>query len=432
MLKILGFVAIALLFLLFAAIGILYVTRGTPLSRVSAVGHREASPLTVGDSQFLWTLELLGKLALTPGNAVEVLHNGDETYPRLWEDLRAARRSLTLQFYYMNPGSLADTLQAILIDRARAGVHVLLLIDAFGAAKIDDDYLDRLREAGVHVAIFRPMRWYKMHKASHRSHIRVVVIDGETAYTGGFGIDDKWLGDGRREGQWRETNVRFRGPAVSQLQATFAAGWVEATGTLLIGDAFFPRREFIEEDGAMRAAVLHAAPTIGSTAAERFLALTIVGASRLLYVSNSYFVPDDDFRRLLGEVARRGVDVRVLTASEKSDITTTWLAGRYKYEELLRAGVRIYEYQPAMMHAKTIVVDGMFSSIGTMNIDNRSLSFNDESNLIAVGPGVGGVLVEAFLEDLRYAREIRLEEWERRPWTEKVKEWGAHMVSRLL
>jgi len=180
------------------------------------------------------------------------------------------------------------------------------------------------------------------------------------------------------------------------------------------------------------AGVLHSVPTIGSTPAERFLALSISAARRTLYISNSYFVPDDDFRSLLIRAAKRGVDVRVLTAGDKSDVKTTVYAGRARYPELLKGGVRIYEYQPTMMHAKTFVVDGLWSSVGSLNFDNRSLVFNNESNIAALDEAVGANLDSLFMSDLRHAKEIKLPEFEQRSWTEKMLEWGANAFQRVL
>ena len=385
----------------------------------------------MSDPLFRRTIELLAGMTLRDGNAIKVLTVGDPTYAQLWEDLRGARSTITLQMYYANPGRVATMLKDILIERARAGVRVLFLQDGIGSQNMSEEWQDSLRAAGVTVAIFRPPRWYQLDKAGHRSHIRVVVVDGHIGWTGGFGIDDKWLGDGRSDGSWRDTNARFTGPAVMQLQATFAASWAEATGELITGSLFFPPSEF-KSDGDDYGALLHMAPTIGSTPAERFLALSIEGARRTMYISNSYFVPDDDFRRMLVAAAKRGVDVRLLLPSEKIDIKTTWYAGRRRYEELLAGGVRIYEYQPSMMHAKTFVIDGVWSTIGTMNIDNRSLAFNDESNIVAFDRSLGAEMDAIFFEDLKYSKEIKLEEFRRRPSYQKLLEKGAHLLSRLL
>lgn len=428
-LKVSGMIVGALALLALALVGILYLTRGTPVATVRTFG--DGAPPAVGDPLFRRTLELLAGMTLEQGNDIDVLVSGDQTYPPLWQDLRSATKSITVQFYYAMPGKVATQLKDILIERARAGVKVLFLRDAFGSQRLTDEYQDSLVNAGVRVALFRPPRWYQLDKAAHRSHIRVVVVDGHIGYTGGFGLDDKFLGNGRTEGSWRDTNVRFLGPAVMQLQATFAAGWAEATGELLTGEVFFPREEF-QRDGDFYAALLYAAPTIGSTPAERFLALSIAGARRTMYISNSYFVPDDDFRRMLTEAARRGVDVRIMTAGEHTDIKSALYAGRKRYEELLEGGVRVYEYAPTMMHAKTFVIDGVWSTIGTMNFDNRSLAFNDETNLVAYDRRLGAAMDSIFVEDLKYAREIKLEEFRQRPWHQKLLENGAHLLSRLL
>ncbi len=414
--------------LVFALIGVLSVTRGSPVRHVLAVG--DAQLPSVRDSVFFRTLELFAGVHIEPGNRVEVLVNGD-TYTRLWQDIRSARQTLTVQMYFSKPGVVADTMAMYLAERARAKVRVLLLLDAFGSQGLAGEWTDALKAAGVEVAWLRPLHWYSLHKATQRSHVRVIVADGRVGYTGGFGLADYWLGDGRSENEWRESNVRVEGPSVAQLQATFAAGWAEATGELITGALFFPPAAFAEV-GAVQAGVLHSVPTIGSTPAERFLALSISGARRTLYVSNSYFVPDDDFRDLLIRAAKRGVDVRILTAGDETDIKTTLYAGRARYAELIRGGVRIYEYQPTMMHAKTFVVDGVWSTVGSLNFDNRSLVFNNESNLVALDERVGAHLDSLFMEDLRYSHEITLADIARRPWYERLLGWGATTLQRIL
>jgi cardiolipin synthase len=308
---------------------------------------------------------------------------------------------------------------------------VLLLLDAFGSQDLSGKWADDLRRAGVEVAFLRPLHWYTLQKAAERSHVRVVVVDGRVGYTGGFGLADYWLGNGHAENEWRESNARFQGSSVAQLQAMFASGWAEATGQLITGDVFFPPQSFADV-GPVRAAILASVPTTGSTPAERFMALSITGARRTLYITNSYFVPDDDFRKLLVRAAKAGVDVRVLTAGDKSDVKTTVYAGRARYPELLVGGVRIYEYLPTMMHAKTFVVDGIWSTIGSLNFDNRSLVFNNESNIVALDERVGASLDSLFMDDLRYSKEIKLPEFERRSLGEKLLEWGADLLQRLL
>lgn len=420
---------LAIVVLGLALIGGLTVTRGTPVGAVVTLS--DSGPPAISDSLFERSFELFTGTHIFAGNTVEAALNGDGTYPRLWADLRSAQNTITVQMYYSLPGKVADTVATILKERARAHVRVLFLVDAFGSQHLSRGWLDSLRQAGVEVARLRKLRWFTIHDAGDRSHVRVVVVDGRIAYTGGFGIADYWLGDGRRDDQWRESNVRFEGPAVMELQAAFSAAWAEATGELLTGPLFFPVTGF-QSVGPTRAGLLFTAPTTGSTPAERFLALTISGARRTLYITNSYFVPDDDFRRLLERAAKRGVDVRILTVSKKTDVKTTWYAGRYRYEELLRSGIKVYEYQPTMLHSKTIVADGMWSSIGSMNFDNRSMAFNNESNLVVLDSTFGAQMDATFFEDLRYAKEIKLAEFERRSIWSKLIESVATLLSRLL
>ena len=412
-----------------ALIGGLTVTRGTPVGAVVTLS--DSGPPAITDSLFERSFELFTGTHIFAGNIVEPAFNGDGIYPRLWADLRSAQHTITVQMYYSLPGKVADTMAVVLKERARAHVRVLFLIDAFGSQHLSKEWLDSLRQAGVEVARLRKLRWFTIHDAGDRSHVRVVVVDGKIGYTGGFGIADYWLGDGHHEEQWRESNVRFVGPAVMQLQAAFSGAWAEATGELVTGALFFPTTGF-QPVGPVHAGLLYTAPTTGSTPAERFLALTISGARKTLYIANSYFVPDDDFRRMLERAAKRGVDVRILTVSKKTDVKTTWYAGRYRYEELLRNGIKVYEYQPTMLHSKTIVADGVWSSVGSMNFDNRSMAFNNESNLVVLDAAFGAMMDSTFLDDLRYSKQITLEEFQRRSAWQKMIEAGATLLSRLL
>jgi cardiolipin synthase A/B len=419
--------ALVAVVLLVALIGFLYITRGTAVRHVRGVGA-DGTPVAPGEPQFPLSVAALTGTVLTGGNRVELALDGDGTFPRLWDDLRSARQSITIQMYYGMPGRVADTLRQILVERATAGVRVFVLYDAFGMQAPSPDHLDALRRAGVAVVPFRPLRLSTLYVLQNRSHVRGIVIDGRVGWTGGFGIDDKWLGDGHTNGAWRETNVRFEGPAVRQLQAVFAATWTEATGVLVSGRATIDRYE----GGVATAGLLYASPTLGSTAAERFLALSIAGARKTLYVTNAYFAPDENFVALLADAARRGVDVRLLLSGRRTDVRMTRTAGRARYGALLDAGVRIYEWQPSTLHAKTFVVDGLWSSIGTMNFDNRSLALNDEVTLMVLDPEFGRRMDAMFMEDLRHATEITADEFRRRPWTARLAEWGANLLTRVI
>jgi cardiolipin synthase len=412
---------------LITLIGFFYLTRGTAVQHVVGIGG-DGAPVAPSEPEFPLSVAVSTGTVLTTGNRVELALNGDGTFPRLWDDLRSATESITIQMYYGMPGEVADTLVRILVERAAAGVGVLALYDAFGTEGVTAEHRERLLAAGVRVVAFRPLRLTTLYVLQNRSHVRGIVIDGRVGWTGGFGIDDKWLGDGRTNGAWRDTNVRFAGPAVRQLQAAFAAAWAEATGVMLTGRTTVDRYE----GGVATAAVLNASPTLGSTAAERYLAMSIAGAERSLYVTNAYFAPTANFVTLLTEAARRGVDVRLLLAGPRTDVRFARTAGRARYSALLAAGVRIWEWQPSTLHAKTFVVDGIWSSVGSMNFDNRSLVLNDEVAVMVLDSAFGGEMDSVFLADLGHSVEIRAEEFARRPWTERVMESLANLVTRLL
>jgi cardiolipin synthase A/B len=394
-----------------------------------------------GGATFLDLISLSSEVRFSGGNRVELLVDGGRTFRRMFDDIRAARRSITLQLYFCQPGDMADELAAALIDRARAGVRVLFLHDAFGS-DLPDSYFQPLLEAGVDARTFRPIRWWTLHKAQERSHARIVIVDGEIGYTGGFGIDDRWSAHGTDdEAGWRDTNVRFTGPVVGSLQGAFAGGWAETAGEVLVDRRFYPDiRDGDSRSGfasarlsdPMLAGLIHSRPDLGSSAAERLLALTIAATRRTLYIANAYFVPGPAFRKLLVAAAHRGVDVRILAPSENSDIPIVRYAGRSLYPELMAGGVRIYEYEPAMMHAKTMVADSAWSMIGTINFDNRSLALNEETSLLIQDPDIGARMDEIFLQDLKQAVEITPESYARRRLGERLKERVAAMGARML
>lgn len=422
-------VLVLLLVALFATIGVLHVFRGWSVPRLSSAGGNLAP---VCSPEFLREVELLTRSTLSRQNSYQLLLNG-VTFDRLWGDLRAAERSITIQQYYVEPGVVLDTLLQVLSERARAGVRVRVLFDAIGAKSGVSRQLEALRERGVDARIYRPTRISVFGRADSRLHSRGIVIDGEIGYTGGFGFADCWMGDGQSHGQWRDTNVRFAGPAVLQLQAAFATVWAEATGELLTGPLFFPERtDASTKAAAATSGLLHLPAGIGSTVGERFIFRSLSGATRRLFIANSYFVPDEHLVDLLVSLARAGVDVRILTAGELTDLPVTRWAGRHRYEELLSGGVRIFEYQPSMMHAKTFVVDGCWSSIGAVNLDVRSMSLNEENTFVATDEALGSELESIFFDDLSRSAEIELEKFLRRGLKERILERASATLTAVL
>ena len=445
----------ALVLLGLALIGLLTLLRDPAPARVRGTGSQDGMP-AAASGDFARTAALLTGTTLHQGNRLEILLDGDGTFPRLWTDLGAARRSVNAQVYYVSPGALLDTLASILSERARAGVDVRFLYDGFGA-DVPDTTLAVLRAAGVRTAVFRPVRWYSLHRAQNRSHARVVVVDGAIGYTGGFGIDDHWQGTGRSPDEWRDTNVRVEGPVVGQLQAAFAAAWADATAELLVGERFFGyvdsaavvahatpvsrggARDSVAAPNSVTpreapsvAGVLYSVATPGTTRGQRLFTVTASAARERLWIANAYFVPSDEMVGMLKAAAARGVDVRLLLPGRHTDVRLTRWAARSHYETLLRGGVRIYEYQPSMMHAKTMVADGRWLSVGTMNLDARSFVHNEEVNVLAWDPAAAAALEAVFLADLAVSRELQLAAFERRPWHERVPEWAARQLTKVL
>ncbi|PYO76780.1 MAG: hypothetical protein DMD63_13440 [Gemmatimonadetes bacterium] len=423
--RFLNWMLIALV-LVAAIIGFLYVTRGTAVRRVRAVGV-DGTPVSPGEDEFPLSVSLLTGAELLAGNQVEIVLDG-AVFPRLWADLRGAKQSITLQMYYALQGQVTATLADILEERAKAGVLVFLLYDAFGAKALGGDYAERLRKAGAQVVAFRPLRLRNLWIVQNRAHIRAIVIDGEIGWTGGFGFDDKWLGESKAGTGWRDTSVRIRGPSVLQLAEAGAAAWAEATGDLFTGRLTLPRCD----DGVAAAGLLYTAPTLGSTPAERYLALSIAGARMTLFITNAYFAPDKNFVALLVDAANRGVDVRLLVGGPKTDVRVARLAAHARYDALLAANVKIYEYEPTTLHAKTFVADGIWSSVGTMNFDNRSLALNDEATMMVLDAKFGQRMEAIFADDVSRAIAVDPASFARRPMFEHVKEWCANQITRVL
>ena len=399
-----------------------------PVRSVRVLDESNSSP-AVSDSAFSTVLSALAEIDLEPGNQVELLIAGAETLGRIEQDIQEARQSVAIQSYYCEAGTVADRIKTLLLAKVRQGVEVLFLRDGFGCSSLGGSYSDSLTDGGVSVAVVRPLHWYSFHKAQHRSHVRAVVIDGRIGYTGGFGMADKWLPHEGEPG-WRETTVRFTGPAVTRLAGSFAIAWSEATGHLL-ADSRFHASATPPPDGVI-AGVLFTVRQYGTPVPERYLALSLAGARRTVYITNPYFIPNRELRDWLKDAVRRKVDVRVLTVGGNVDVKWTRYAARSRFEELLEAGVRIYEYQPSMLHAKTMVIDGLSSSVGSLNLDNVSLRINDEVVLLVQDRKFGASLDSLFLADLEKSDEISLEQFRRRSLIERLREPFARILRDFL
>lgn len=364
---------------------------------------------------------------VVPGNRVDILLNGEQIFPAMLAAIRPARRTITFAQYSYGQGKIARDLADALADRCLAGVGVDVLLDAFGSRNIAPEAVDRMRRAGCHVAFFRPLA--RLGGLDERNHRRLLVVDGRLGFTGGAGVGTKWTGDGRRGDHWRDTDVRVEGPVVEYLQRAFAENWREATGLTIAGDAYYPRLR-PEPDG-VRAQVIAGSPGAGRFAVYSMFRLALAAARRTVSITNPYFVPDGPLTAALADAVRRGVRVRVI-APGPIDYNVVRRASRSSFGRLLRGGVEIYEYDPALLHAKTLVVDGEWATVGSANLDNRSFAINDEANLVVYDAGVAGRLQRVFEDDLRYSRRVEYARWRSRGLGTRLLEWFTYPLRDLM
>ena len=376
--------------------------------------------VTAAEPAFAATMEAHTASPIVGGNRIDVLLNGEQIFPAKLAAIRSARESITYAEYFYADGAPARQIAEALAERCRAGVDARVLLDGFGTLSMPREYVRLLEDAGCRVATFRPLgRWVSVGRHNKRNHRRVLVVDGRTALTGGSGVSDKWTGNGRLEGHWRDTDVRIEGPAAHNVQSAFLENWREATGELLGGDRYFAEER--RPAGAARAQVIKSSPAGGSYAMHTMYLLAIAAAQRSVYLTNPYFLPDDRMEEALLAAAARGVRVVALTPG-KIDHNIVRSASRRGFGRLLQGGIEIYEYQAALLHAKTMVVDGVWATVGSTNFDNRSFALNDELNVVLYDRAVVERLAAAFEADLGHARRVTHQAWQDRGLRAKLLE----------
>ena len=359
------------------------------------------------------------------GGEVTLLQNGDAFFPPMLQAIREARDSVNFEVYIFEPDEVGRQFMDAFMERARAGVEVRLLVDWFGSWKLKQAQVKELTDAGVRVEAFRPLALRHLVRIYRRTHRRAIVIDGRVAFTGGAAVSKKWAGDVRNAHEWRDSMTLIRGPLVCGIQAAFVENWLYCTGEVLAGPRFFPPAE--PKAGPCSVAVA-SSPSEAQQPVRLLFWLSFAGARRRLWLSNSYFIPDPRLRCAVIERARQGVDVRILVPGNHTDAIPVQLAGRSYYEELLAAGVRIFEYQPAMMHAKTIVVDDAWSVVGSANMDERSMELNDENVVGITDEGLAHAIADGLAADFERSREVQLDEWRRRPVWQRALEHLAKVL----
>lgn len=393
-----------------------------PASCARVQSHFGLPDLAATDPSFLPTIEAYTSTAIG-GNTVALLLNGDEIFPAQLTAIRSARETISYAQYYYEESTIGAEIAEALAERCRAGVRAHVLLDGFGTLAMPAAYRETMTQAGCEVATFRPLSplslvaVFGLGRSNKRNHRRLLVVDGQVGFTGGSGIGPKWLGNGRTEGHWRDTDVRVEGPVVAKLQGAFVENWLEATGTVLGGAPYFPS---LPRRGSVFAQVVRSSPTGGSFSMYTMFLLAMSSARKSIYITNPYFLPDDRMTRVLTEAPKRGVRVVVLLPGA-IDNNIVRHASRAKFGELIEAGIEIYEYQAGLLHAKTMTVDGTWATIGSTNLDSRSFALNQELNAVVYDKEVVSRLEKIFADDLAYARKVHHRRWR-----------GRGLVDRLL
>lgn len=379
----------------------------------------------VGSEAFMMAVSGAVNAPLMRGGTARLLNNGDEIFPAILTAMAEARHTINFMVYIWEPGRAADQVVKVLVERARAGIQVRLLLDAFGAHGMAKDTIRELEGAGAVVKFFNPIVPGWLSAAYKRNHRRAIVVDGEVAFTGGAAVGDRWLGDAEDAEHWRDVMVEVSGCLATNLQSAFTQLWANVTGEILVGDEFYPPDPDGNKgggEGLSRHVNVISSPAPLSQPLRVFFMISLGCARHSIYLANSYFAPDDSTRRILAERARSGVDVRLLLPNKHTDAPMVRRAGQYYFEQLLEAGVRIFEYQPTMMHAKMLVVDGVWAVLGSANMDIRSKELNQEGVIGILDQGFGEQIRETFMEDLKDAHEITLEAWRQRGWLARLNE----------
>ena len=383
----------------------------------------------VADPQFLRAMGVLLGPALVEGNRVETLLNGDRIFPSMLRAIRSATKTVTFETYIYWSGEIGKQFAEALSDRAANGVKVHVVLDWVGSQKIDESSLEKMRKSGVEIEQYHPPRWYTLNRMNNRTHRKLLIIDGRIGFTGGVGIADKWAGSAQDPEHWRDTHYRLQGPAVAQMQAAFTDNWTKITGRVLHTTDYFPAQQ---PAGGLYAQVFKSSRDGGADSMHLMYLMSIAAAARTIHLSMAYFAPDEITLQALVDALKRGVKVQIILPGPHIDSELVQRASRATWGELLKLGAEIYEYQPTMYHCKVLVVDGLWTSVGSTNFDNRSFRLNAEANLNVYDKDLAARQIADFNDDLKRSRRVTYEEWEARPWTQKLWERTVALLNPQL
>jgi cardiolipin synthase len=404
-------------FLLALGLTVALLTQGCTLIAVKRSVYQFDHPFAVKDAAFRRSLDTFGN-TMVGGNTAELLNNGDAIIGAMTAAIRQAKVTVDLESYIFKNDKAGEMFAEPLIEAARRGVEVRVLVDGTGSSH-SGPILDRMRKAGAKVYVFHPIGLWSLYNIGWRTHRKILVVDGTISFTGGFCIADNWLGDARNPKEWRDTMVRVTGPVSAQMQAIFSQDWTYTTGEVLAGDKFYPH---LERTGTVEAQGIKVSRGDASSQAEIFYLVAIQSAEKSIHIQNAYFVPDEQIRKALMAAAKRGVEVKIMVPGRHIDMPLVRMASRSHYGELLQAGVHILEYNHTMMHQKNAVIDGLFSTVGSINFDGRSLRANEEDSLAFYDAGFAAQVEATFADDEKHCREITYQSWKHRGFEQQLAE----------
>lgn len=367
--------------------------------------------------------------SLTPGNDIRIGQNG-EFFDLLLEDIAAARETIHLETYVWWPGEISQTLARLLASKASEGLEVRVLLDWAGGHDINEEVLTLMRDAGAEVVFYQPPTIRSIGKINFRTHRKIVVIDGTLAYLSGHGIADEWTGNAERKDRYRDTFARIRGPIVRQIQAAFFENWLEETRTLPLGQKYFPE---IPPAGNITAHIAYYHPMGDTSSVETLFYTVVASATHDVMIQNPYFVVEETLLELFENAVDRGVRIRVMIPSVvATDNPIVQHASHHQFHRLLEIGVEVYVYDKTLLHQKVMVVDGVWSAIGSTNFDDRSFELNDEIQMGIIDEAIAAQLEGAWEQDMRFARKIEPSEWRERGWWHRFKDQLAYVVNEQL
>lgn len=380
----------------------------------------------VGSDSFHQALHALTGGMIVEGNNIQSLEGGEEFYNQLANSIDTAKSTIHLETYIFQPGKVANMIVEKMMAALGRGVRVRIVLDDLGSLSPLNPLIQMLKEANAKIKYYNPVRWYDFFRLKHRTHRKIIVIDGSVAFTGGAGIADYWIGDNVFQA-WRDNYIKVQGPVVHHLQAAFLDHWIHLTGEIPTGPAVFPP---IDQKGSMRCQVIKSSPQSGSTTMRLLYSVAVASATKSIDISSAYFIPDRSAIRAFSRAIKRGVRIRVVVPGQINDVPTAGIITRHLMGKLIKKGIEIYQYQPRMLHSKTMVVDKKWSTLGSANFDNRSFALNDEMNLAVFDEDFANLLTDEMEKDIQQSKIITYEKWKNRSWMERRKEYIVNLFRR--